>query len=282
MFLITLGTAGFLLAATVLLFIFQRSLMYFPMEYEEEVKDNLPPYVAPVLYDTPCGRQMSFYRQPANGDETPERLWIFLGGNAFRSLLWLNFPELFADEEAGYFLMEYPGYGFCEGKPSRENIIESMESAFDSLGKHLGMKESEMATDLNLLGHSLGCATSLEFASRHPVKKVILLAPFTSALDAARSMVPPPWHYLLIDRFDNMTRLSELAARENPPSVYIFHGTADRILSHKMGKRLSESEPEITEFHSYEGVGHNEVIEVAIPEIRKILNDASSSGRQDN
>jgi pimeloyl-ACP methyl ester carboxylesterase len=132
---------------------------------------------------------------------------------------------------------------------------------------------SDLDPRLNVLGHSIGAAAALQFAAHHPVRRVVLAAPFTSLRDMARRTVGCPLCYLLRHNFDNRARLAELAARPQPPSVVIFHGTDDALIPEQMGRSLAGMFPRIVAFHEVEGADHNSVVFAAETQIFAAMND---------
>lgn len=261
-------TVGFLL-------LYQRKMIYFPNQYSTEFRRGLPKYVEPVKYATSSGKQIAFYIGPRNGRQL-DALWVCFMGNASVALAWMDFADLAAETGVAFLLVEYPGYGASEGKPTRNTIRESTEAAFQALAKHVKVDQEKLEQNLNILGLSIGTATGLEFATSHPVKKIILLAPFTSMLEMAKRSVGVPLNQLLFDRYDNAARLDELAARPSPPEVHIFHGTSDNIVPFSMGERLAKAHPKMVTLHAIKGADHNNLLDVAESEILALLRSADT------
>lgn len=264
--------AGFFLTVAFLLFIYQRRMIYFPRGYEPSYKQGLPSGAREIEYRTSSGKQVCFYIPPQNKSaQNPESVWIFFGGNASLALDWLDYKDKFFPPSSGILLVDYPGYGLCEGKPKYQTIGESGEAAFQALAAHLNVAPESLEKNLNILGHSLGAATGLQFAQRHPVNKVILLSPFSTLLEMARRKVGRPLCYVLLDRYDNSRVLDQLVSRNQPPVVHIFHGDADNVVPFSMGKKLAERYPGKVEFHPYKGVDHNFIIEAAAGDVYEIM-----------
>ncbi len=157
-------------------------------------------------------------------------------------------------------MIDYPGYGDCQGSPSPAAIQASAEAAFASLAQSLHVQPGVLDQNLNLLCHSIGCATGLNFALRHPVDSVVLLAPFTSLRDMARRTVGWPLCWLLLHNFENRARLRQLAARQHPPRVLIFHGSDDQLVPISMGRELASISPGMITFHEVPGADHNSIL----------------------
>lgn len=249
---------------------FETPFLYRPRKYSQEVERSLPAHVVRLDFQTSSGRQCVFYLPPATHPQgCPPRLWVLFGGNASLALDWLRWETTRApDPGAGYLLIEYPGYGFCEGAPSASTILEASEGALRALARHTGADVARLVRNLGVLGHSLGCATALQFAVRHPVRKVILLAPFTSIREMALKYAGF-WGILLVNnQFDNTARLTELAARRSPPDVLIVHGAADRVIPVEMGRKLAAKAAAIVRYREVPEGNH---LNIAWKEKRAII-----------
>jgi pimeloyl-ACP methyl ester carboxylesterase len=119
-----------------------------------------------------------------------------------------------------------------------------------------------------MIGHSLGAAAALDFASRHPqVHRIILLAPFTSLRDEAALFIGSFLSHLLGENYDNRAALHRLAQYRSPPHVVIFHGLQDAIIPSAMGRELAAEFPGFVTFHGIPEAGHNTVASAAAEEI---------------
>lgn len=239
----------------------QRRLIYFPRPYPEDFRRALPGGTVELAFKTPAGNQKAFY-VPADGKASapPDRLWACFNGNGSLALDWLDLVEKVHAPGVGFLLVDYPGYGANEGSPSRASIREASDGALEALAAHFHLAPAEIEKRMNVLGFSLGSGTGLDFAARHAPRRVVLCAPFTSLLDMARRTVGWPLCLLLLDRFDNAARLNDLAARADPPRVFLLHGTQDEVVPFEMGRVLAERHPEMIRFRSIPGAGHNNLI----------------------
>lgn len=246
----------------------QFEMIYFPRLYDAAYRDILPTGAVEVSYETSSGEQTCFYLPPgAEPDRAPDRLWVFFSGNASTALDWLDFVEDFsrssqgANEGVGFLLFDYPGYGVCEGKPRAKRIRESSLAAVDALAPLLGGADALASTPIGVVGHSLGAATGLEFATETKgVDRMILVAPFTSLRAMARKVVGWPLCYLEAEGYDNHARLKELSERSPRPDVLIVHGSGDRVIPVSMGRRLAEANVGWVEFVAADGGEHDDVL----------------------
>ena len=85
-----------------------------------------------------------------------------------------------------------------------------------------------------LWGESLGTGVAIALAAEKPISRLVLDAPFTSAVDVAAAVYPfLPVRLLMKDQFRSDQRI----ARVKVP-VLILHGEADGIIPIKYGERL--------------------------------------------
>ena len=242
-----------------LLFATQHAFIYHPRHSGAGAEPGIA-----LAYSTSEGRQVARYIPPETGGErAPDRLWVMFCGNSSTGLDWLDFVRRYPGRRDGFLLVDYPGYGHCDGSASPRSILESTESAFDLLARELHADRAALERKLGVVGHSLGCATGLEFAARHPVDRVVLISPFTSLRDMARMRFGWPLCWLLLHNFDNRARLAGLSAREHPPRVSLFHGADDEVIPVRMGGELATAFPAMIVFHPVAGANHNTVLVLA-------------------
>ncbi len=262
--IIMLAGAGTLFVLAALVWHYQHHLIYHPTLYRPTYRASLPPGAVELLFSTGEGRQTAFYIPPRNSVKPsgePERLWVLFGGNGSVALNWVGWVREPGDPDAGFLLIDYPGYGCCMGNPSPRAMLANARGAFCALAGRLGVDEAALGKKTSLLGHSLGAAAALDFAVGQPVRSVVLLAPFTSMGAMARRVVGNPMALLLRHEFDNRARLAELAALPRPPKVRIVHGTSDQVVPVDMGRSLAAAFPALVEYSEAAGADHISVLD---------------------
>ncbi len=251
------------------LWAFQRRFIYFPRHYLFAL-ERLPPPLQALRSTTAAGEQFSFYLPAPSG--VRQRVWVVFGGNAMAALDWRDWALTHPDPDAAFLLIEYPGYGYSRGKPSRKAIAAASDAAFAALAVHLRVSPEALAKQTFLLGHSLGAATALEFACRRAsqgeVQGIVLTAPFTRLRDVAVKLFGPPVGPLVHETYDNIARLSELSSRGFP--AVILHGLDDEIIAFELGDRLARSALWVR-FEPIAGAHHNDLYQVAEREIRAAM-----------
>jgi pimeloyl-ACP methyl ester carboxylesterase len=121
------------------------------------------------------------------------------------------------------------------------------------------------------VGHSLGAAAALQYAAKHPLRRLVLISPFTTMWAMAQRSVGWPLCELLTHRFDNPARLSEIAMRGLPPTA-IIHGDHDELIPLAMGRELAQAHPRI-HLSVIAGAGHIDVLALGAREIDAAMED---------
>jgi uncharacterized protein len=240
----------------VLLLSCQSKLIYFPRPYGADVtaKWSAETQGKTIEFTTSQGNQRAFLQ---GNLKSPRNLWIVCGGNGTVALDWSEWLQKHAPAEDAYLLVDFPGYGDCEGYPSPARIRESLRTAVPLATKTLGWSDADPAR-LRFFGHSLGAAASLIGATEFKIQRGVLLAPFTSTMDMANVVTGLPVGFLVTHRFDNEARLAELAAR-GPGEVVILHGTDDESIPVTMSRELAEQQKDLVDFIEIPGGRHNNI-----------------------
>ncbi len=252
-----------------ILFSWQHALLYHPRGYGAAESRLLEESKGIRLeFVTNAGRQSAFF-VPARDRSEGAPIWVMFSGNASTALDWLHLVRAEALRSQAFLLVDYPGYGFSEGRAGRENTRAAAAGAVAALEKHLGIDSRAMA--LNAAGQSLGAAAALDFATRHPVRRILLIAPFTSLREVAAHLFARPFGWLVAENFDNRARLAELARAPSPPTIIIFHGTEDELIPLAMSRSLANGQSGMVTLVEIPGAGHNDVVPAAIEPILRWL-----------
>lgn len=210
-----------------------------------------------VEYQASDGQKLAGYL--VGDPRTARGVLVCFHGNADLSYWQLEWGrEVFERTGHAVFLAEYRGYMSLGGTPSYATTKLDAQAAYDHLRKNLGADTSRFA----YYGHSLGTGVAVELAEKHPPRSLLLQSPFTSAQAMARVIVSPPlvlaWRAVTRIHFDTREIVSRLDV-----SVWVAHGTRDRIVPVKMGRELHSAAKKKGELLIIEGAGHNDIAEVA-------------------
>jgi uncharacterized protein len=230
---------------------YQDRLIYLIRRYPEPVE--VPAGVERLDFTTAAGAQTCWWVPPKPDHD---RVWLAFAGNASLALGWTH---LVATDD-GLLLIDYPGYGVSAGTPSPATILDASEGAVTALSAR-----APTVKHWAVLGHSLGCAAALQYAARHPVERIVLVAPFTCMLEMAQRVVGWPLCHLLRHRFDNAARLAEILG-QGQPIIDLWHGTADAVIPFQMGENLARQFPSIR-FHPVADADHNGIVAQIAPQL---------------
>lgn len=166
------------------LFVFQRSLIYFPQPRAVSGQDST--MRLPV-----DGAEIVITVRPHVG---PKAL-IYFGGNAEDVSANLDeFNEWFP--EHALYLVSYRGYGGSTGSPSEEHNLRDAAAVF--------AKVHAEHSDIAVIGRSLGTGVAVRLASQVPASRLILVTPYDSLEEIAAASYPYiPTRWLLLDKYDS-------------------------------------------------------------------------------
>src|SRR5256885_13638865 len=209
------------LAALLILYFRQHSMVYHPRPYDESYVYALPADGVEINYTLANAKYVAFYVPGIQS--TPKRLWIAFCGNGSLALDWTSILKQYPPNGDAFLLIDYPGYGKNGGYATIASTRMSVDAALKTLMERLQTDEDLLT--LCTIGHSLGAAVALDFAAKHRVQKIVLIAPFTTLREEAASIFGGWVSRLLIESYDNRDNLAG-AAKRNPQARFaIFHGT---------------------------------------------------------
>lgn len=253
----------------------QSRLIYFPRPYDgDEARDWQGLTGGKVVdYATSQGKQRAFLQGEL---KNPRNLWIVCAGNGSVALDWSHWLKDHAPKEDAWLLVDYPGYGDCQGKPSPGHIGESLRAVVPLAAKEIGWSVDATGKldsgRLRFFGHSLGAAVSLMAASEYGIQRGVLLTPFTSTMEMSKAMTGLPLGFIVWHRFDNTARLAELAKR-GPGSVVILHGTDDEAIPFEMGRTLAAGQKGVVKLVEIPGGKHNTLQETHTAEVVRAIEE---------
>jgi uncharacterized protein len=218
------------------LFVFQRSLIYFPQPRTAGGSAGV------VTLPTAAGNVLASTRAHEG-----QHALIYFGGNAEDVSFSLpGFAAVFPDH--ALYLMHYRGYGGSAGSPSEAGLVEDGLALFD--------KVRATHSRVVVVGRSLGSGVAIQVASQRPVARLVLVTPFDSLEDLAASQFPVfPVRWLLRDTY----RSSQFAPRVTAPTT-IVAAEHDEVVPRKSAEllftRFSEG---VATIEVLRGEGHNTI-----------------------
>jgi len=226
----------------ILLFIFQRSLMYHPLEnnYSED-KLNVEVEKVKILTSDNINLLGWFHKKDLNKFKTI----VYFHGNAGNLENRIHKLNHFKNMNVNFLIIAWRGFSGNKGKPSEKGLYIDANSAISWL-KKMGLTEK----DIILYGESLGTGIATELAQTNNYAGLVLETPFTSMVKTAKSFYPYiPVSLLLKDKYDNQKKIKNIKI-----PVLVMHGEADQIVPFWMGKKIYEiaNEPKYSYFTEYD------------------------------
>ena len=202
----------------VILFFYQRKLLYFPTpiishNYEQQqlIHDNVTLKVI-VL------------------NQGNKKAILYFGGNA-EAVVYnaQHFLDAFPDHTI--YLLNYRGYGGSSGQPSEQGFFADALFIFD--------KMQEKHSKISVIGRSLGSGVATYLASKRSVKKLALISPFDSITSVAqKNYFIFPVFLMLLDKYDSISRVKDIKAEAT-----VLLAENDEVISRIHSQRLIDEFP---------------------------------------
>ena len=226
----------------IILYIFQRSLMYHPDE-NNYFGDKLEVKIEKVKITTSDNIDLLgwFHKKDLKNLKTI----VYFHGNAGKLENRIYKLNYFKEMDVNFLIIAWRGFSGNNGKPSEKGLYEDGKSAIIWL-KNLGLLEE----DIIIYGESLGTGIATELAQNNKYAGLILETPFTSMIEAAKNFYPYiPVGLLLKDKYKNDKKISNI----NIP-LLVMHGEADQIVPFWMGKKIYEmaNQPKYSYFTKFD------------------------------
>ncbi len=251
-----------ILAVAGWIYFSQHSMIYHPRPYTAAYARVMPKTCVEIDFVLPIGRQTAFYLP--GRDPIPKRLWLAFCGNGSLALDWMGLLDRYPSNGDAFLLIDYPGYGRNAGYATIDSTRATTNGALKTLLSQLNISEDQL--EVGVIGHSLGAAAALDFASRHPVRRLVLISPFTSLREEAAYVVGGWLSHLLIENYDNRKNLRTVFERNGDVHAAIFHGTDDETIPVRMGAKLKQEFPRV-DYFPIEGADHGTVLSFAKDQI---------------
>ena len=224
--LAVLAVCGYVGLAAMIYFA-QRSLMYFPDRTAMTPAAAGLPEASEVPLTAADGVPIHVWAAAPQADK-PVILYFHGNGGSLRYRVE-RFHRLIG-AGIGLVALEYRGYGGNSGNPSEQGLIRDAEAAYGYAAAHYP------AQQIVVWGESLGSGVAAAIAAEKPVGRVILEAPFTSALAIAENRYwYLPVRLLMKDQFRSDERIRKVTA-----PLLILHGVHDRVVPFSMGEQMFE------------------------------------------
>ncbi len=250
------------LGIVALMYFAQRSLMYFPETLRTAPTQTGLPQAEEVVLDTADGERVIVWHIAPRCDQ-PVVLYFHGNGGALRYRAD-RFRALTQDG-TGLVALSYRGYAGSSGRPSEDGLIEDARAAYA-----FAVQRYPMAR-LVLWGESLGTGVAVALAAEKSAEKkvgrLVLEAPFASAVSVAASVyLFVPVRFLMKDQFRSDLRIRNVAV-----PVLIVHGDRDTVIPIQSGERLYALAQDPKRFLRVPGAGHEDLGMRAVEAMRAFV-----------
>jgi pimeloyl-ACP methyl ester carboxylesterase len=186
------------------------------------------------------GKTIGFAREVRD----PKNVWLMLHGNGGQAAD-RNYAMHAFDPADSVYILEYPGFGLRDGKPSRRAFDDAAREGYADLRARFPGKR------LCVAGESLGSGPASMLSREQPAPdKIVLVVPFERITDVARDHVSYlPVGLILMGTWDNIDALQGYTG-----PLEIFGAEQDEVIDVRHARALAESVPQ-AQFHLVPG-GH--------------------------
>ena len=243
------------------MYVAQRSMMYFPDTQRTPPADAGLRDAEEVVLDTADGEKVIVWHLPPRGSKP---VVLYFHGNAGALVNRVDRFRALTSDGTGLVALSYRGYGGSTGSPSEAGLIADATAAYEFAAARYP------AERIVLFGESLGTGVAVVLASERKVGRVILQAPFTSAVDIGAAAYPfLPVRLLMKDQFRSDERIGKVKT-----PLLILHGAFDRVVPVALGERLLALANEPKRLVRFSRGGHNDLdSQGAQAAVREFLSD---------
>jgi len=225
LFLVSLVVLVYLLV-TLGLYIFQRSLLYHPVE-NNYYGDKLTVNIEKVKITTEDNIDLlAWYHKK---DIKKYKTILYFHGNAGSLENRIHKINHFKDMNINFILLAWRGFSGNKGKPTEQGLYQDARSAVKWL-----INQGVTEENIIIYGESLGTGVATEIAQNKNFAGVILESPFTSMIDLGKKYYPIfPVKLLLKDKYESEKKIKNLKS-----PLLVMHGKKDKIVPFYMGEKI--------------------------------------------
>lgn len=190
------------------------------------------------------------------GEQLLRGLVIVFHGNA--DLAGWQIPwarEVASRTGRSVLIAEYRGYGGLPGTPGYAESRLDARAVYAVARDSLGIPPERIA----FFGHSLGSAIATELAVESQPEVMVLIAPLTSIREMAHLISPAAvvlyWARGVRVHYDTESLVRSLAS-----PVWVAHGSNDRVVPDRMGRRVFDAARIKGELLIVPDAGHSDIV----------------------
>jgi fermentation-respiration switch protein FrsA (DUF1100 family) len=224
--LLLLALLPFLLAGAYL-FWRQDRLIFHPSAVLDYTPADLGLPFEDLYLPGPAGGRLNLWWVESPGAKKTVLFFHGTGGNLGNTLAALRFHLSLG---ANVLLVDYPGYGRSDGRPSERGLLAAGEAAWAHAREARGIP----ADDLILHGQSLGTGVATYLAASRACGGLVFQSGMTSVPDlAARAYPWLPTKPFCRTRLDSLSRIGRCAC-----PILVIHSADDRTIPLRHAERI--------------------------------------------
>lgn len=187
-----IAAAIFYVGLCLLVFVFQRNLLFHPTTRTAAEVDQLVKAAGMERWTNAAGQFIGLRRLAATQPATGTVFMMY--GNASTAVRCADYADAIQPAAPlDFYVLEYPGFEDRPGTPTKESLLNAAQEAFQRLDTN---------QPIYLVGESLGTGVASWLAGEHPdqVTGIMLLSPYHRLADVAQRHYPMlPVHWLMLD-----------------------------------------------------------------------------------
>ncbi len=239
-----------LLILTALMYVTQRSSLYFP---STAPAGEPPPGVEPIEITTDDGVRLgAWFVRAAEGRTEPGPAVLVCNGNAGNRAHRLPLAAGLAERGYHVLLFDYRGYAGNPGSPTEDGLRADARAAAGALAGRPEVDPGRVA----YFGESLGASVCGGLATEAPPAALILRSPFPSIVAMGRHHYPylPVFEPLVWDRYPLERQLAESVRAP----LLVIVGQRDEIVPPRLSRQVFEAATEPKRFSELPAAHHND------------------------
>jgi alpha-beta hydrolase superfamily lysophospholipase len=211
-----------------MLYFLQEKLIFLPTTLEQDHTYSFTQPFEELFLTAKDGARLNALHFKANSSQG---LILYFHGNAGNLDRWGEIVSTFTEMHYDVLVMDYRTYGKSTGKLSENALHKDAQLFYDYALEHYGEDQ------IILYGRSLGTGIAAKLASENSPIKLVLETPYYSLASLGQERFPfLPVKWFLNYKLETYNYVTHVKC-----PIYIFHGTADRVVPYTSGKRLYES-----------------------------------------
>lgn len=221
----------------------ERGMLYHPIRRRAS-PDPTGPAISVHEIPTDDGETLLAWYLPPADDTRP--VILYFNGNGDSLALQTGRWRRIADAGVGFLAVAYRGYDGSTGVPSEKGLILDGAAGYAWLRKRIDPAR------IVIHGFSLGSGVAVQTAAKHPIRALVLEAPFTAITDVARKHMPFAPISLMRDQYRSHEHIGAVRA-----PLLIVHGDRDSVVPFVQGRQLFSLAHKPKTFVRMVGCDHN-------------------------